>query len=271
MLHGLLAYRSSIGWAHALEALFALAAVGGGLVAMARVRRGDAEGRWPLVILLTVWALPFATCLAMSLLISKDLLYAPRFFALFAPAGIALLGATISWVDDGPRLGRLRRPLAVVLLAAALIPQAGSMAFLFGGGRARENFPIDEISAYLKQHSRPQDVAIIHHSYYQLFFDHYYHAPWPRFQGAVQQRYDPLPLGGLYDRATPAAVRDALQRVDGYRRIWLILTPTTNDAWRDPDRLIERAFDRRFKLRSRRCFSCDSGDPVVLKLYLPRG
>ncbi len=69
------------------------------------------------------------------------------------------------------------------------------------------------------------------------------------------------------DRATPESAEKLLKEAAPYKRIWLILTPATTDAWRDPKGLIKKALDHNFTTKGDWCFACDGGDPVKVTLY----
>ena len=149
-------------------------------------------------------------------------------------------------------------------------PQLGSIAAVHGGEREREIFPIHQINRYLGSRARPGDLAVIHSSYYLFFFRHYYQQPHPAFIGPVQEGFQLRPFGGLHDQADEAAVQRLLQRLAGRQRVWLVLTPTTNAHLRDPRGLIAGAMSQRYSTLEQRCFACNSGDPVQVKLLAPK-
>lgn len=274
LLHDLWAYRSAWSWAWPLESLGLLAGLAAGGAALWRLLARRSEPQGPdgaRALALGVWILPAAVCLLAGVLLTKDFIYAPRFFAMFLPAGLLLTAAAV----DGARRrlcppGIRRHLLGGGLTLALLLPQGGSLAFLHGPARAAENFPVDAICAHLRAEARPGDLAVVHHSYYMMFFEHYCPKPPPRYLGAVQEHFQLKPFGGLHDPTTRRSVQELAARVAGAPRVFLILTPATNAQWRDPKGLVRRFFAESWQRLSQRCFACDGGDPVQVELYRPR-
>lgn len=260
-------YRSVLAWSRPFEVLAALAALLAGVYAAAQTGRGRCPERWPMSTLFCVAVLPFCACIFAGVFIAKDLLYAPRFFALFIPAGAALLAAEIHRLARG---GRLRKVAAVLLVTAAFISQAGSLSFLHGPERRHERFPIDQVSEHLRRHSRRGDLALIHSSWFKPLFDRYYQAEVPRIVGAVNSGIQDKPFGGVLDTVTPRVVEETMALMRKHRRVFMVLTPTTNSQWRDPRGRLESAAERQFTLVHKICFHCEGADPVWIKLYNTR-
>jgi len=271
----LMAYRSSIFWLVPV-AVVALVMVGAAaLAAWKTVTRRqaplDAPGQPPrlapnISLLAAAAMLPLAACTVAALVLTKDFLYAPRFFALFVPAGIGLFAAATCWMVRS-RPGRAPALLAGLVLLVALASQVGSLKYLYGGGRQHESFPIDRIASLMATEGHRGDVAVVHHSAHLLYFKRYYDKPWPRMVGAVQQGIEMKPFGGTHDSATEYSVRDVLERVAGYGRAWLVLTVATNAQFRDPRGLVEQALDDRFLLLTEKSVGFSEVDPVQVKLY----
>lgn len=272
----LLAYRSQPQWLVPLVALVALVMAAAGLLAawhtVTRRQRALERSSRLRIQTGTLWILaasallPLAVTALAAALLTKDLLYAPRFFALFVPAGIGLFAANICWMVRG-RHHRARLVVAGFVLLVALVSQIGSLAFLYSDQRQMESFPIDSISRLLVAEGRPGDVAVVHHSAHMLYFKRYFLRKTPRIIGAVQQRIEMKPFGGTHDRATAASVRDVLERARRHQRAWLVLTSASNAQFRDPERLVEKAFDDQFFLLSQRSVGFSAMDPVEVKLF----
>lgn len=271
-LHNLGAFGSSMSWAGPLELLAAMAAAAAGLWAAVALFREPAESsaqrqaeRWPAAVLLCIWLLPFLVSMAAGVIINREIFYEARFFALFVPAGCALLALAATWRLEG-RLRRLRPALLAAVLALALIPQIGSLRYLFGGGRAADRFPVRQVMAHLRTHARAGDVAVVHHSWYLSFFRRYHLNPRVRVVGAVHQQIQQTPYGGVRDPTRPGHVDRLMTAIKGHGRVFLVLSPGALQEWRDPGGLVEKAMDRRFRLVHRVCFNCERFAAVV-KLY----
>ena len=267
-IHNLIAYGSRQAAVVPFEILAVVALLGIGAFSVYRAARDADPLYWPRAALACIWMLPVAACAVAGLLIAPMMLYEARFFALVSPAGVLLMASAVCWIGGLERLGKARRPLAVVLTLAILAPQAGSMAYVLGQQKSAENFPIDHLSAYLKKQAQPGDVALVHHSWYKLYFDRYYHAPQPKITGAVQSGIKKtVPFGGTLFAITPGQVKIELNRLGNYRRLFLILSPGANEEWRDPKGLLEAALDGRYALISRVEFGVDNGINAVVKQY----
>ncbi len=185
-----------------------------------------------------------------------------------APAGVLLTASAASWIARRQRLGKARLVLAALLLLAALIPQAGSLAYVLGPEKAAENYPIDRLSAHLQASARTGDVALVHQSWYKLYFDRYHRAPRPTILGAVQSGIKKtVPFGGTLFPITAPQVAAELARLRAHRRVFLVLSPGANEEWRDPRGLLEAALDRRYTLVSTTRFGVPTGLTAVVKLY----
>lgn len=263
-LLNLTAYRSEARWGYPLQGLTLLAGGAAGLCAVAATWRGGA-GRWPAAALLCLWALPFAASMTAGALINREIFYEARFFALFLPAGCALLAVAATWPRP-ERLGRYRAVLLAVVLASALLPQVGSLRYLLGGGADADKFPVRAVLAHLEKHAGEGDLAVVHHSWYLSFFRRYHRGPHPKVVGAVHQQIQHSPYGGVRDATTADDVRRVLARLKGYRRLFLVLSPGALEEWRDPKGLVEAAVDRRFALVDQRCFNCERF-AARIKLY----
>ncbi len=266
-LHNLTAFGSQLSWAYPLEVLTLAAAAGAGLWAATRLLRRQPDERWPAAVLLCVWMLPFLVSMAAGVMINREIFYEARFFAIFLPAGCALVAVAVTTLKGTPgQQGRLRSGAATLLLAAAVLSQAGSLSYLFGGGRAADRFPIRHVLSHLRQHVRPGDVVVVHHSWYLSFFRRYLPGRYPPVLGAVHQQVQHSPYGGVRDPTTGAHVTKLLESIKGKHRLLLVLSPGALEEWRDPGGLVEKAMDRRYALLHRVCFNCERFAAVV-KLY----
>jgi len=266
-LFNLLAYRSMTPLAGVMVAAVASAALVVGLRAAVVIARGGGSGHHGLLLIACAAVLPPVVSLAAGLAVADYFWYAPRYFALIQAAWIVLWAVAVDRVAGAAILGSGRHVVAAVLLLAFLAPQAGSLMFLNGEARARETFPVDKVSAYLRNKSRPGDAALVHHSWYKLFFNRYFRQPHPVVMGAITDGIRGAEFGGTMVRTTQALVAQSLDRLASHPRIFLVLTTTKLAEDRDPDRLLERTMDAYMELQEERCFACDTGDPVRIKLY----
>jgi hypothetical protein len=265
----LVAYHA-LPWARPAVLASAVALLLAGLVAAVRAVRAVSSSSTedaPGAFLAAATLLPLPVCVLGSAVVSRELLYAERFFAPFVSAGAALAAVSILGLVSRARPGPVRLATAAAFLLSLVAAQAGSLGFLLGRDRDAETFPIDEISAALARQARPGDLAVVHHDWYRSFFERYYRRDVPPVVGAVQDGLLPKPFGGMMDPTTPADVDRLLARLRGHRRLLLFLTPTTNRQWRDPAGLVEKALDARYPLLEGRCFACRTGDPVLLRVY----
>lgn len=265
-LHNVLAYRSRLPFTWPMEAVIWGTLALGFWLSLRGVRGVGPEASVGPFFLGCLGLVPLSAYL-LSGLLRKDFLYEARFAALFVPPLMGSLAVTLVrlWQRLGP--GWRRLALTAVLLLCFLIPQAGSLHFLFGSGRALDNFPVDPVMAHLRARARSGDLAVVHHSWYLPFFQRYYRPAAPTFMGAVTEGILARPFGGVRDPTTPRAVQAILDRLAGRERLFLILSPGANREWRDPDGLLEKSLDRRFRLLEEICFGCESGYPAVVKTY----
>ena len=263
-LHNLGAFGSTLRWAYPLEALALAGALAVGLWAVVRAVRRQDRRCWPATVLLVLWMLPFVAAAVSGALVNREIFYEARFFALFVPAGIALLAVAAVHLQQGLR--RAGPVLAGLLLAAALIPQLGSLQYLFGGDRAADKFPVRQVLGHLQKHARAGDVAVVHHSWYLSFFRRYHRGPHPRVVGAKHQQLQHAAYGGVRDATTAADVLQVQQQLRGHKRLFLVLSVAALEEWRDPAGLLEADMDRRYFLIHRLCFNCDRFATMV-KLY----
>ena len=266
-LFNLFAYRSMVPLAWVMVALFACAALVMGIRAIHLTVKRGGEEHMPLAVIGCAALLPPAVSLAAALVVADYFWYAPRYFALVQAAWIVLWAVAVDRVARASLLGRASRLLAAILLLAFLVPQGGSIQFLSGEARASENFPIAEVSAYLRRTSRPGDAALIHHSWYTLFFNRYHRHPHPVVVGAITDGMRGAEFGGTMERTTQERVSQTLGRLTNFKRVFLVLTPTKNAQGRDPDRLLERTMDAHLDLLEEHGYAHDTGDPVRIKLY----
>ena len=267
VLHDLAAYRSRVPLSMALAALFGCAAAAVPVKAAVSMIRGKPTRDQLLVVVGCVALLPLAVSLVAALLLADFFWYAPRYFAMFQASWAVLLAAAVSQVSTNAALGKARHALAALLVLSYLVPQASSIRFLNDEARTRENFPVEQVSAYLLQQSRDGDAALVHHSWYTLFFERYHRHPHPKIMGAITPGITDGVFGGTLEKISPATVKRTLARLTPYQRVFLILTPTKNSEGRDPHGLLQRTMDKQLKLVGEKCIACDTGDPVQIKLY----
>ena len=270
VLYDLAAYRSRLPLGVGLVVLFACAA----LIPVARAAVGMFRSAGPkrpwLVVVGCVALLPLGVSLLAGLLIADYFWYAPRYFALFQAVWAVLLAVAVANLGGNLALGKVRHVLALALALAFLAPQVSSIIFLNDEARTRENFPIDEVGAYLKAQSQPGDTALVHHSWYTLHFQRYYRHPHPGISGAITPGIKGRVFGGTLEKASPASVEETLAPLKTGQHVFLILPPTKNSEGRDPHGLLEQTMDQRLELKGSECFACDTGDPVRVKRYKVR-
>ena len=155
-----------------------------------------------------------------------------------------------------------------LILAAVLLAQIGSYMFLNGEARRRDNFPIAEVNAWIHQRAGAGDMAVVHHSWYLPFFNRYYPHRHPRFIGAVTEGILPLPFGGVRRPTTPPDVAEVMRRVRDAGSVFLVLSTTANQEWRDPRGLMQAGLDLRLEFVDEACFSCTpDGFPTLVRRY----
>ena len=213
-IHNLFAYKSSSSQAMPLELVCIFLLVSAGSYSVYRSARSASPLHWPRAALTLIWVLPIAACVAAGLLVAPMMLYEARFFALIVPGGVLLMASTSCWIFGLKKFGRASPLLAGAFLLTFLVPQAGSLGYELGSRKAEAEFPIESLSTYLQDHAQSTDAALVHHSWYKLYFDRYYSASYPKILGAAQSGIKKdVPFGGTLYAITPAQVERELARI----------------------------------------------------------
>ena len=198
--------------------------------------------------------LPIFTSFTLGLLVYSPLMYFARFFIIFTPAYYIILANGIVNLKSN-LTGRLVLIFFFIFLSIA-------SATLNNGRHILTRPPTRAVLKYIHNNGYRygDDLVMIHFSHLKMLFDHYnsYHflidsvgpsfdpkvGAWPRHFLTIDETYLP----------------NFKKQLEGFSRMWLILTPVINVQWRDPKEAIWNYCERNFQRVDHKVFS-NTGEP----------
>lgn len=205
------------------------------------------------LFLLFYFLLPILIASILGKLVYSPLMYFPRFFIIFVPGYYIILANGI--INLKPNL------VKIVTFSLFFIFLTIASATLNNGRHILTRPPTRAVLEYIhKGYRYGDDLVLIHFSHLKMLFDYYnkynFHID------GVGPSFDPKV--GAWPRhfltIDETNLLNFKKQLEGFSRMWLVLTPVINAQWRDPKNMIWNYCENNFRRIDNQIFS-NTGEP----------